>query len=113
MIKQPQHPEFDFNASVEARNEAIEQVDANAEPEWKEAARLIIYSLARTMEPFTTDDVWWLLVNQGTIPPHEPRAMGGVMMGLARAGVIKRLDGYRKSVMVGCHHRPKQLWIGA
>jgi hypothetical protein len=106
------HPEFNFEAARAARDEAIEQVDENAEPQWKEAARLIVRELARTRVPFTTDAVWRELAYQSVIVPHEPRAIGGVMMGLARAKVIRRLEGQRRSAMVDCHYRPKQLWIG-
>jgi hypothetical protein len=112
MKTRPKHPEFNFEAAVAARDEAIERVDENADPDWKEAAKLIVCDLARNKVRFTTDDVWRQLLNQGVMFPHEPRAMGGIMMGLARAGVIRRLDSQRKSEMVGCHCRPKQLWIG-
>jgi hypothetical protein len=112
MKRQQGHPEFNFNAAVAAQDEAIKRVDENAEPQWKEAARRIVCDLARTGVPFTTDAVWGELAYQSVEFPHEPRAMGGIMMGLARAGVIRRLDDQRRSIMVDCHRRPKQLWIG-
>lgn len=104
---------FDPGAAAVARDNAILQVDAHADPAWKAIAEEIVYELAQADRPFTTDDVWRELTKRGTGGPHEPRAMGAIMRRLQGQGVIKTMEGgYQRSTMVTCHRRPKQVWIG-
>jgi hypothetical protein len=103
---------FDAKGGIADRDEAIERVNANADPEWKRHANIIVRELAQTRQPFTTDAVWRELIVRGIEGPHEPRAMGAIMIKLQKIGVIKALEDHRPSAWRLCHRRPKQLWIG-
>ena len=112
-MKNRNHPEFDFTAATIARDEAIDRVEANAEPDWKEEAEQAVLDVARRGNLFTTDDIWKELALRFVSPPHEPRAMGAVFRRLAAAKLIRPLaDDFQKSIMTSCHRRPKQKWIG-
>jgi len=67
-----------------------------------------IIKLAKERDTLTTDDVWAALPKNATTP--EPRAMGGIMVECARAGVIKRTDRVVKSTREVCHRRPIAVW---
>lgn len=41
---------------------------------------------------------------------REKRAMGPLVKGLQREGLIRPTGTYRKSREVGCHARPKAVW---
>jgi hypothetical protein len=110
--------EFDFDEMVReqelreaenARAAAIDQVERNADDEWREAAAEIIMRLAQTRSVFTTDDVWEQLVLAG-YTTHEPRAMGAVMRASARMGVICKTDRVVNSRRAQCHARPVAVW---
>lgn len=78
-------------AAGAAREASIEQVDANALPEWRELARLAVLRVAEAMPTFTTDDVWeWLERNAPDVTPHEPAAMGPVIRYAIRAELCER-----------------------
>ena len=113
-MKQNNHPEFNFEASVIARDEALIRVDENADADWKDAAEACILYVAARVQSFTTDDIWMELMVRDVKPPHEHRAMGSVMRKLACQGMIKTIPGsFEKSIMTGCHRRPKQRWTKA
>ena len=71
----------------------IEQVEANADREWLARARAVVLDLADTMPVFGADDVW---ARMGDDTPREPRALGPVIKGLAREGVLEHA-GHRHS----------------
>lgn len=107
---------FDRKVSIDTTtrrvtNEAIRRADRHAYPAWKDAAFQVVQHLAASGQPFTTDDVWEGL--HGSDRPHEPRALGGVMVRAARRGIIAKADGVRPSQRIEAHRNPKQLWKGA
>lgn len=94
-------------AAAEARDRAIDIVEANMPNDWREEASRIIFRLARTCDEFTTDEVW-----AGLSQPPEPRALGAVMRQAQRDGWIRPTDRVRNSVRVECHARPVRVWVG-
>lgn len=57
---------------------------------------------------FAADDVWLNLPPESK--PIEPRALGPVIMQLARRGFIQKTGEYKNSVIPQCHARPKPVW---
>lgn len=102
----------------QARDEALERVERGAGDDWKVKALAAVREVAGRCDyeevsddtwvaprPFTTDDVWELLD-----APPEPRALGAVMMTLARAGEIEKTGDYKQSTRKECHCRPIPYW---
>lgn len=103
---QPQPP-----ARHAARDAAIEQVDEHADQVWRRRAREIALELAAAGQPFTTDQVRQRLAAE-RLTTHDDRALGPVMLSMARAGVIRPV-GWSESSEDVCHNRVKRLWQGA
>lgn len=92
------------------RDQAISQVDRNAEPGWKQRAQEAISRVALRKDEFTTDDVWALLDERGIEAPHEPRAMGAITRWASSKGIIRATDRYAMSARPECHGRPIRVW---
>jgi hypothetical protein len=103
---------FDALAATKARDKALEQVERNADPLWKRNAWSVLLMFARTGDTFTTDDVWEYMNKHGMETPHEPRAMGAVMVKACRRKIIEPTDRYVKSQRPECHRRPIRVWQG-
>jgi hypothetical protein len=84
----------------------LEQVEANANPDFITEATAVVEHLAATRVEFTTDDVWQRL----SVGTHEPRALGAVMRKAAKAGLIRRTNRVQVSVRPSCHQRPVAVW---
>jgi len=97
---------FSARASSKARNEAIDQVGANASEEWKAQAHAAVFFVAKRRPKFTTDAVWFVLRERKVLPPHEPRALGAIMLWAVTEGLCVSLWRYKRSVRVACHRRP-------
>lgn len=95
-----------MNEATIARDEAIEQVEGNADVLFMDAAARAIEHVAKTMHEFTTDDVEPVCM----ITAAEPRAWGAAMTKAARDGVIEQTDRIRRSNRKQSHCRPKALW---
>ena len=93
--------------AMDARDQAIAQVEAHAPERWLQRAHDTVQLVALARFDFTTDHVWDAL---GEDRPPEPRALGAVMKGMARDGLIRATGEYRKSVRVDCHARPVAVW---
>lgn len=90
----------------DAKQEAIERVDRNADKTWKDEAYRLIIDVARKNREFTTDDVW----SAGLPNTHENRALGAVMMRVAKEGLIERAGHWKKATRVAAHDRPMAVW---
>lgn len=101
---------FSRPAGRAARDTAIDAVRGAAPDSWLAEAKRCVLRLARTLDSFTTDDVWMELA--GFRPP-EPRALGAVMRDLARAGKVTATEKYRQSARKACHARPLRVWVRA
>lgn len=100
---------LDIIASEEAKREAIARVGRNMNPDWAELVDQAIMLVLSKRREFTTDDVWDEL--DGTIEPHEKRAMGAAMLRVARKGLIHATDRTMPSARAVCHANPKRIWM--
>jgi len=99
---------FDEYAEARAaRDEAMDRVNENADPEWKDLATTTVLRVAVAYAEFTTDDVWEVL---GDEKPHEPRALGPIMALLSRRNIIRKTGGMRESKRPEAHMNPKAVW---
>ncbi|MFJ7590154.1 hypothetical protein ACIQZO_22760 [Streptomyces sp. NPDC097617] len=96
-----------LTAATAKRNNAVAQVDANADGEWKAYALGFIAELSGRMAQFTTDDLW----DAGLIKPREPRALGPVMRRAAKRGLIATTGEFRASRYRNC--APLPVWSTA
>lgn len=90
--------------------QALDKVEANADPAWLGVAKRVVWQLVREGEPFTTDDCWVRLSALG-VTTHEPRALGAVIRAAARAGFIRSTGEYRKTSRPEAHSRPIPVWL--
>lgn len=80
---------FDHPAEVRAaRDDGITRAEVHANPEWKDAARAAVAWCAHMRPTFTADDVWARLEATTDCSTHNPAALGPVVLGLAREGLI-------------------------
>ena len=76
---------------------------------WEEAARQAIKTLIGRGQPFTTDDIWYILDEKKIPRPQEPRALGGIVQGFANRMEIF-CGGYTRTTRRTAHARPITLW---
>ncbi len=74
--------------AMEARDEAMERVEENAGPSFKERAQAFVLDFLGH-GPATGETISDACKEAGIIP-HDDRAFGPVYMGLARAGRIRK-----------------------
>jgi hypothetical protein len=91
-----------------ARDAAMEQVEAAAQPEWKEAALDAIYTTARHRADFIVDDVWQNF--HGNDSTRDKRAIGPLMRVAQREGWITPTDKFRPSFITHHHATPRRVW---
>ncbi len=89
--------------------EAVERVEAHADPEWCAAALSAVRYLADHLAEWTTDEVWGLLKARGEAT-HEPRALGAVMRRAVADGICLPTDRYRPTIRREAHGRPVRVW---
>jgi len=111
MCAQPQL--FDWAAAQQAKQEALDRVADHADPSWIKVALTVVYDLCRYRETFTTDDVWCELERLKAPEPHEPRALGAVMMRAKRRNWCFSTGQVTGSVRKQCHGRPIMVWRAA
>lgn len=99
-----------MTAATDTRDKAIAQVATNTNPAWATETMLIIKQIATNTFDFTTDDIWQALSETSLPTPHEPRALGALMIAAQRAGLIAPTDRYRQSKRPECHARPIRVW---
>ncbi len=99
-----------MTAATDTRNKAIAQVAVNANPDWWQHAVNIVQDIAATSFDFTTDDIWCELERRNIATPHEPRAIGAVVVAVKRLGLIQPTSRYRPSNRPECHARPIRVW---
>jgi hypothetical protein len=96
------------NQTIEITNEAIDRVEENADPEWREAALTAVQKTAEELHTFIVDDVW------NRMPPsvgtHEHRAMGAVMRRAVKAGWCVGTGRFVASHQPQCHRGPRTVW---
>lgn len=103
-----------FQRGVDAREDAIDRAEANADRSWYALSRAAVIYVAERHEEFTTDAVWERLADCDVdLDTHEHRAMGGVMRAALRDGIIERTDRTRQSTRPSAHRRPMRVWRSA
>lgn len=105
----PANPDLRVRVGRELAEAGAEAAEAAAGLDWSLDVEAVVRALADTGDPFTTDDVWR---DVGDCP-GDPRALGAVVLRLARAGVISKTGVYVPSTRVGCHARPIPVWRGS
>ena len=76
--------------------EAMARAERHANEMWKAECARVIYRLAQSGNPFTTDEVMTIMGKSGHTT-HEPRALGPIVRRATSKGVIKRTGNYAKS----------------
>lgn len=92
----------------QARDDAIEDVEGGADPEWLIRATRALRHVAKRQEFFTADDVWKELGDYAAT--REPRALGAVIQKAMKNELIQATDRWVKSVRTECHGRPVRVW---
>ena len=96
---------------IKARDKAIDQVERNADPDWKKEARTAIEVLAASRDEFTTDAVWAVLEKRDVLViTHEKRAMGAIMRSAQKDKWVEGTDRHVLSTRKKCHRRPIRVW---
>ena len=95
---------------TQLRDQALVDVAVNADPDWWQHAVNIVRDIAATSFDFTTDDIWCELERRSIATPHEPRAIGAVVVAVKRLGLIAPTNRYRPSSRPECHARPIRVW---
>jgi hypothetical protein len=99
----------DLFSAREARDEALERVEANANLDWKEEAFKAVVLAATELRQLTADDVYDRLPSG--IFTHEPRALGPVMLRALRDSlIIKANVAARPSRRRSLHASPRTVW---
>ena len=105
-------PQFDFEAARSAKQQAMAQVEENADEAWKRIMYGLVVMVARRRQRFTSDDVFeaYYATHQ-TAQTHEPRAFGPVMMRAAKNGVCRKADcASVNSRRASLHASPRAVW---
>jgi hypothetical protein len=89
----------------ELRDEAIDQVEDNANALWLEEAVAAIEYLSALEDEITADSVWDLVGSA-----REPRAMGAAFRIAAKRGLIAPTQTYKASVRPTRHAGPIRVW---
>lgn len=105
-------PQFDFEAARSAKQQAMAQVEENADEAWKRIMYGLVVMVARHRPRFTSDDVFeaYYATSQ-TAQTHEPRALGPLMTRAAKAGVCRLADCRPvNSRRASRHSAPLSVW---
>ena len=89
--------------------EAMRRADEHANQRWSDECAHVIWRLAKSGDPFTTDEVMTIMA-ESQYKTHEPRALGPVVNRALRKKVIKPTGDYVKSTRR--HSSPIPVYIG-
>jgi hypothetical protein len=96
-------PGFTLKAPAEARDAALQRVEANADPEWLTRALKAVHATCLSCADFISDDVWKIGELDRT---REDRALGAVMVKAAKNGWCRKTDRTRPSVRSNLAGKP-------
>ena len=102
-------PSFDAQASIDLKDQALQQVLDNAGSNFIEQAAAIVPILFAGQTVLAED--WRLVLSQLGIKPHHPNAWGGLTKSLATRQVISPTDRLAKSKDKHSHARRQPLWL--
>lgn len=93
------------------RDEALERVEQNAEPDWKDKARACLVYVASRKEYFTADDVAEELSSLvDGASTHEPRAMGAIFKWAQREKIAAPTPSFTPTRRAQGHAGPRRVW---
>lgn len=92
---------------LEARDEAIDRVLANAGDGWRSDVLSVL--LAMREREVTGEDIR-LACEAENIRPHHHNAWGGMIAGLVREGYLRPTGKYQPMRAVGSHGRKTQVY---
>lgn len=91
--------------AIAARDQALQQVDENADQAWKEHALACVRRTCEQLPDFISDDIW---TTGGLDSTREDRALGPIMLQAARKGWAVKTDRVLPSVR--SHGSGKPVW---
>jgi hypothetical protein len=97
------------NAQQMSLEDALAEVEENADKKWKNAALAQIRYLCVSRDEFTADDVWDRL-DMLPVATKEPRALGAIMRRAVKEGWMRSTEKFVKSRRVESHRRPIVTW---
>ncbi len=96
---------------AKARDDAIDRVETNADPNFKYLAYKAGCDLASRGQPFTSADIRdYLQRRHPKVKTHDDRALGPVMRRLQGHGVIEPTGQYVPQPRARNHCRPLREW---
>ena len=112
--KDPFHQTSLFNQQPKSQGEigkqrGMEQVEKNADTEWKQAAEQAIYHYARHNHELTVNDMWAGIESLG-LTTHETRGAGPVMRRCAKRGWIEKTDRVSKTTRASRNCGDVAIW---
>ena len=99
-----------MKTATQLRDEALNQVEDNANAEWFATALQVIKNLALKAEKLTSDDVWEELKNYPQVKTHQPSAMGAIFRRAFNLELIVATDTFVSSKRPSSHSRPIRVW---
>jgi hypothetical protein len=90
-------------------DQALEEVEANADSAWKEIALSKVKHLCLTRYEFTADE-FWAAMSKVSAATHEPRVFGAIMRQAAAAGFCMNTNRVQKTTRTVAHSRPIAIW---
>jgi hypothetical protein len=99
---------FDVAMAETERDRALRRVERAADPDWTRHVERVVARIAQRLPTFSTDEVWAAL--DESYSTHEPRALGAIMVDMARRGIIAPTDRTVKSRRPECHRRDVRVW---
>jgi hypothetical protein len=98
---------FDRQAAIAGRDRGMADV-TQGEEDWSIRAMHALWTCARALPEFIVDDVWRYMDVADV--PHNGKAMGPVMTGAARQGLIENTGRIRLSDRRTSHRNPRPIW---
>lgn len=96
-----------FDQAEQKKQEGINLSYSHTDSYWKNAVREVLRTICLNSPEFCTDEVWDKLGELG-IHTGEPRALGAIIQGAHRSGMIKPTGQYVPSYRR--HNSPIILW---
>lgn len=92
------------------RDEGIQRATDNAAKQWKQQAWAALLRVVARGGEFTTDALWEELRVAEVPQPDNPKAIAGVVLRAARAGLIEKTGRMEPSGHRQNHARDKAIW---
>lgn len=97
---------LDRAASLEAKARGMERAEIGAGLEWADRAAALVLKVASSKASFTSDDLW----AAGLEKPKNPRALGPVLVRLAKFGKIRKTGAFVGTSQKSRHNAPVAIW---